>query len=439
MSTYETTQNLAAPIPSPSYEQISRIKLFAVCLLIPCAFISSVLYLAPNFSADHDTTTHELRENSYGGDLLQEYVGGHIWNTEITRLYDWKYSAGVQHDPAVVGFQWEPSSYYPMVYPPFHYQLASLSSGMAYRNFIVLWMFGNGVALSLAAFMFLSGYRNFRIGAGAWFFVALLFTPLLMSLSMGQKSAMLLAILTVTFLLLHRQRPLAAGLVFGLIAFKPYLAIPIGLMMLFKKQYRFVAGSLATLSVLIVASLIAAPGSWGGYLQVCLGMTDYSSNAGYQLELSHSIWGSFELLLSRFPDLVKPMGIIAAIGVLTIIGRIMSGPIETSSNRFAFQFSALIIATVLLSPHFYSYDLTILLLPLAICGLSAEISHRINRRVLYWICIAVLFGASIYGPIALSLGVQVSTLILFAWLIVIAGGWNAIDVMGQGTLKKAAN
>ena len=420
MASVETTQTVTA-LPTPSRAQIGLVKLFTVCLLVPCALISAVLTLSPNF-----LPSTELREDPIGGDIIQEYVGGHLWNTERTKLYDWKHSAAMQHDAELVGFQWQDSGYFPMVYPPFHYQLASLSTGLNYRSFVVAWMFASGLALSIASFVFLQWYREIRIGTGSWFFLAMLFTPLLVSLNMGQKSAILLAILTTSFVLLHREKAFAAGLVFGLIAFKPYLAVPIGIAMLCKKQYHFVAGSLLTLFAITISSILVEPGVWADYVQMCFGMSNYISNSGYQLEHSHSLWGSIQLVLGGMnPALVKPLAIIAAIGVLTLLTQIMAGPIELSSTRFAFQFSALIVATVLISPHFYTYDLTILLLPLAICGLSEDVVQKVNRRVLYWICIAVLFGASLYGSIATQLGFQISTVILFAWLISIAGGWGA--------------
>jgi len=175
------------------------VKLFAVCLLIPCALVSCVLALSPNF-----TSGIEVREEPMGGDILQEYVGGHLWNTERAKLYDWKHAASLQRDAELVGFTWEGTGYFPMVYPPFHYQFAGLGSGISYRSFVVAWMFASGLALSISAFVFLNWYREIRIGTGAWFFLAMLFTPLLMSLNMGQKSAILLAILTVSFVLLHR-------------------------------------------------------------------------------------------------------------------------------------------------------------------------------------------------------------------------------------------
>ena len=149
-------------------------------------------------------------------------------------------------------------------------------------------------------------------------------------------------------------------------------------------------------------------------------------------------WRMQLLLCNIRPTLVKPFAIIAAIGVLTLLSRILSGPIELSSPRFAFQFAAMVVATVLVSPHFYTYDLTILLLPLAICGLSEEVAQKINRRVMYWVCIAVLFGASAYGVIATKYGFQISTLILLVWLIVIAGGGTIPKSTALGMLKSNA-
>jgi hypothetical protein len=430
MSSVKTTRTLVPSLPGPSREQLGFTKLFALCLLIPFAAVSATLTLSPNFNlALTSEVAVEIREHPVGGDILQEYVGGHLFASDSDRLYDWKHSATLQHDAELIGFEWDKSGYFPMIYPPFHYQIASLGAGMSYEQFVVASMYVVATALSIAALIFLLGYRELRKGAGGWFFFAILFTPLLLSINMGQKSAILLSILTVTFVLLHRERPFIAGLVFGLIAIKPYMAIPIGIAMLCKKQYCFVAGAVLTLSVLIAVSLCAAPGTWTEYIQVCLEKSgNYVTFSGYQLEHSHSLWGAMQLLLGeRNPALVKPIAIVAAIAVVTLLGRILSGPVELSSNRFAYQFSALVVATVLISPHFYTYDLTILLLPLAICGLSFEATRQVNQRMLYYVCLAVLFGASFYEPVASRYGFQVSTVIFLAWLVLLAGGWSSSD------------
>lgn len=399
----------------------------AVCLLVPLAAVYLVLALSPNFSVLENASVFdaaEIRNGSYGGDFLQEYVGGVLWNENRDQLYDWKHSKLTQHDPQIVGFSWRADSWFPMVYPPFHYQFASLSSNMPYRSFAILWSFAGAIAVSISAFSILTWYRNLQFGREHWLFAGLLFMPLLLSISMGQKSTFLLAILTVSFILLHRERPLAAGIVFGLIAIKPHLAIVIGLAMLLKGQFRFVAGSLITLSILILASCVGGVAAWQDYIQVCLGMSDYLSNGGYQLTESHSLWGAMEFTLAGFaPWLAQPVAGLGAISVVVMLGSALRGSIEITSTKFAFQFSAMIIATILLSPHFYTYDLTILLLPLVLCGLNKiefTTGSSDNAIGLSLTCVGLLFGIGICRSVAMSTGFQASIFILITllWLIV---------------------
>ena len=70
--------------------------------------------------------------------------------------------------------------------------------------------------------------------------LSLLFMPLIENFTTCQKGSVLLLILTATYYLLVTKRPYWAGLVFGLIAFKPRFALPIAIAMLCKRQWRFV-------------------------------------------------------------------------------------------------------------------------------------------------------------------------------------------------------
>lgn len=423
MSTSESTSisEHVRGTASPAWTRI------AACILTPWAVVYLVLALSPNFALLQSVSTFDsaaVRDGSYGGDLLQEYVGGVLWNENRKQLYDWEHSKTVQHDSEIVGFSWRGDAWFPMVYPPFHYQFASLFSNMSYRSFAILWSFAGSIALSISAFSILTWYRELEVGREHWMFAGLLFMPLLVSISMGQKSTFLLAILTVSFVLLHREKAFAAGIVFGLIAIKPHFAIVIGLAMLMKGQFRFVLGSLTTLCVLVSASLIGGPTVWQDYIHVCLGMSDYLSNGGYQLTESHSLLGAMEFMLrDAAPWLAKPIAFAASIGVVVLLGSALRGKMETTSTKFAFQFSAMIIATVLLSPHFYTYDLTILLLPLLLCGLSRtgpQASGQPNDLGITLMCIALLFGIGVCRSLAVTTGFQASIVMLIGmlWLIV---------------------
>lgn len=184
---------------------------------------------------------------------------------------------------------------------------------------------------------------------------------------MGQKSGLLLLILSATYILLRQQRPLSAGLVFGLIAFKPHLGLLIGIAMLLKGQWRFVGGSAITVSSLVGICFLTGPDLCMDYFQQCIGSGDYTNSGGYALEEAQSLHAVCHLAFDSFsPKLAVSIAAILGLGVIVLLQRILRGALETESQLFGLQFASLVVATVLISPHFYQYDLTILLLPLMI-------------------------------------------------------------------------
>lgn len=96
-----------------------------------------------------------------------------------------------------------------------------------------------------AAAMIEHGLRvDLRPATAVWFWPAmLLFPPLLLGLTMGQKGTFWLLIMAATWLLYRRKSPLAAGLVFGLLSIKPTLFFLLPLVMLRHREWRFVAGA----------------------------------------------------------------------------------------------------------------------------------------------------------------------------------------------------
>ena len=65
---------------------------------------------------------------------------------------------------------------------------------------------------------------------GRWLLWALCFYPVFAAISFGQNSLFSLAILALTFALLQRGRPFLAGMVAGLLLFKPQLLVGVGLL-----------------------------------------------------------------------------------------------------------------------------------------------------------------------------------------------------------------
>ncbi len=414
----------------------SRSSLFdRLIILLPLVLVSVVLTCSPNYHSHGDA-----RQDALGGDFLQDWVGGSIIaGPAQSQLYDVAYFRAEQHDVATLGFTWPEGKFYPPVYPPFFYLAVSPLASLEYRYAMLMWGLLSACAMVAAGQLLRSNYEPFR-KQFKWLWIgALVFGPTIYSFNIGHKSMLLLLILTATFVLLHRERPLTAGIVFGLLAFKPHLALVIGLAMLLKCKWRFVAGSTITVATLCSVSLVIGPALCADYLQICLGMGNYVQAGGYQLESAYSLWGVVQMMMpGSSPGFVKAVTMILSAAVTGMLAYALKGKLETESGRFPLQFAALVLGTVLLSPHFYYYDLTIVLLavflivPSAVATLPAASlvranspggvveSHEFNSQMLLGAAIAFLLLAGTFATVARIISFQPGVLLIAAMIGMIA-------------------
>lgn len=384
--------------PAPSY---------VVALVI----LAAIFLGSPNFRPASGPEAHP-----FGGDVLQEWIGGYVVHSgDHARFYDRAYVQELQHDAGLVGFEWDAGEYFPLVYPPFYYLVVSPLSWLPFHMAAIVWA-GLMVAGYLAAWCI---FERSSVKAGGdacptWLLPAsLLFMPLIENFTTCQKGSLLLLILTSTYYLLQTNRSYRAGLVFGLIAFKPQLALPIAIAMLCKGQWRFVLGGLTTGSVLATLCLVFGFDVCRQYVDFSLHAGEYLQNAGYDLTKSHAWSGFFALLLRTDAPEARWLTLMASVATIGVMAFGLRGKLETSSLRFSWQFSALIVATVLLSPHLYTYDLTMLLLPLGL------IACRAASPQLMWLAILVFCLAGVSPRIAQAAGFQLSVplMLLLLWVL----------------------
>ncbi len=256
---------------------------------------------------------------------------------------------------------------------------------------------------------------------------AMVFAPLLSSINLGQKSVLMLLILSATYVLLFNRRPMTAGLVFGLIAFKPHIGLVIAMAMLAKRQWSFVAGSTMTVAALVGMSLMVGTDVSFVYFQQCLGMGDYIQTHGYELNQAIGLWGATSLSLPTCSTTVVKLVVLGeALLVASVVCWSIRGPVDTASPIFALQFSSLVLATPLLSPHFYVYDLTIVLLPLMLIAnvLSADNAFKLQiepgaRTAMLCGCVLLLALAGLFPGIADATGVQPAVVIITGLLMAV--------------------
>ena len=396
-----------------------------IALLVPIVLVLVVLWTSPNYRLNE--TAHQTRPTPFGGDFLQEWVGGWIvLSNHPERLYRHHAFVQLQHRPDLVGFRWNAKRYYPPIYPPGYYVLVSPLARLAYPMATMVWLSLSAVAL-MATFALLYRFEPAVRRLYPWIPLAtLFFVPLLLNLNIGHKATWLLLIFTSTYVLFRRQQPYAAGIVFGLVAFKPHLLVVLAGIAIWKRQWRFLIGLAVTGIGWIALCWLAGPGQLGEFVQTALRTGDYVQTGGYRLDMAHGLWGVFELTLGGIDDQgVKILVGLASLVVLGLIALVTRGPWAPDQPRFPHQFSAIVIATVLVSPHFYTYDLVLVLLPAML-----TLGHAVPKATtwLSGIVAAFLLLAGLFQPIAATCSIQISTLLLVAWLV---GLWLETEKAGK--------
>jgi hypothetical protein len=340
---------------------------------LPCGVLLAVLGFSPNFQWLDAKPGEPLpfRENPFGGDFLQDWVGGKIASIPQERrlLYPSQYANQIQHS-GLVGFAWPQEKYFPMVYPPYYYWLVSPFSYMPYRWSAIIWAVFSTALFVLAGWLLYLSHPPLRNHPWPFMFAMTAFVPWIIALNMGQKSTLLLLLFVGTYGLFAQGQKFLAGMVFGLVAIKPQLGIVIGLAMLLNyKSWSFVAGAAVTVIGLLVLAVCLDDGWIGHYQNVVRSMGDYTSTGGYQLHDSHSLVGGLKLALpSSLASWGYPLALVLGAAVVLLVTWFASFTSNSRSclEQVALPFSNLVFATVLISPHLYTYDLTILLLPIVL-------------------------------------------------------------------------
>ena len=238
----------------------------------------------------------------------------------------------------------------PFPYPP-HALVFFLPLGfLPYLWAFATWMIGLGVLYALVA---ARGCAN----ANAYRALALLIAPsTVLTVTMGQNG-FLSAILFVGGMNLLWRAPIWAGILFGLLTFKPQLGLLIPVALLAGCHWRAVASASATAAVLLGGSLIVLGAeTWELYL---------STTVPFQRLIMEQWTGAMTQMVpspfmaARLLDLGVPLGyavqalslLVAAAGVAWAF----RGRVERE-----LQTATVLVATFLATPYIFNYDMTLL-------------------------------------------------------------------------------
>lgn len=279
----------------------------------------------------------------YKYDFLCYYIGGTLARQgRFADLY--QPSAQMEVQRQVAPDVKEPR---PFVRPPwFAFALAPLTR-LSLVHAYTVW-----IALLLGTLLATWAWATVRFGENA-LMLAVLFLPANLGICFGQDSAAMLAALCISYVLLTRRKNFASGAALGLGLMKFHLLLLFPLWMVVQKRWRMLAGFAATGAVFLGSALaVLGPQGLGAYANRLLhGQTELLGHSPDTMANIYSIPANFGI--ERQPlDL--------ALAVL-IAGIALYG-LRRAADWRAIAITA--TASLLISPHAFGYDATLLLLPI---------------------------------------------------------------------------
>jgi len=289
-----------------------------------------------------------------GADFLHCWAGGAILadaDQGANKLYDARAFARAQRAAFPI------RRTYPVAYPPPLYQGCSALIPLGYGNGARVWtavmpvLWGLGLALILAAAGGLTPAER-----STAMMLGLVSPSLWMNTATGQSAGAWLLLLGGGLLLWRRGRPVAGGVVLGLLCAKPGLAAPVALALAATRQGRAFAGFVAG-GALLVAGSAALDGTavWFDWVDLIRG-----GGLDEMMVVPHrhhtlAALLSYPVLRTDLGPVMKQLG--PLVGVALVMGSARrAGRFEGTDAGAPARLGAVLSMALLASPHFVGYD-----------------------------------------------------------------------------------
>ena len=311
----------------------------------------------------------------------------------------------------------------PYNHPPFEALLFVPFAAMPYATAYCVWNLLNLIFIASMLFLLRTCLPQLRsVSAPMWMFAWVAFFPVFFALLQGQDALLLVLLFSAAYVLLRRNRDLAAGCCLGLGLFRFHLVLPLILILLWRKRSKALIGFLGTaLSLALISIAIVG---WQGAL-------DYPSQVWQMERAMEKHQTIFPLRMANLRGLMASLPPFASRHVMDLVIAVISLGLlvfaarkwkATSPAEFDLSFSLCIIVTVLVGYHTLAYDLSLLLLPITLTlnylfGNAASDAQS-DRRTRLWLLtpIFLLFFSPLHAYLAMRNGhYNLFALVLLFW------------------------
>jgi len=365
------------------------------------AFIATLVI--GNFFVSADRS---VGRNMLGHDFTAFYAAGHFADLrQFDKLYDIQAVKDFEQATGRAAGLTLGNSYGPFWNPPFYAWVFAPLAKLPYGQALLTWTLINVACLLVAVVLLcrMLGSKHAR----HWLLVPFLILtsmPLLQALSHGQNTCTSLLLLTVMVTCWRSGRGWAAGLVGGLLFYKPQLAAVVTAVMVLDMGLAPLLGLAITGSALLAITVFTMPGALAVFLHKLPANLRFMQIEHPYVWERHATLKAFWRLLLQGRGAAEPLGIVTALYVigggilaLMLLRKLRSG-----------QRDRLIIATIvtmpLLMPFYFDYDLMLLAIPAVL--FAAEQLRTPNKNADRW---TVRLWITLYLWMLINPGLAAST------------------------------
>jgi alpha-1,2-mannosyltransferase len=286
------------------------------------------------------------------------------------------------------------TQFYGWHYPPFFLFVAAALAWMPYGAALAVWQ-----AVTLALYLLVIGAivsspspRAAGMGDHLWLLLALAFPAVLINIGHGQNGFLTAALMGGALVTLER-RPIAAGILFGLLVYKPQYGLMIPLVLAASGRWKCFASAAATVALLALATTLAfGVDVWRAFLA----STEFTRTV--VLEQGNTGWHKIQSVFAwaRMWGAPIPLAYVLQGATTLGIGAALVW-LWRSAAPYALKAAALCLAAILATPYSFDYDMMVLapaIAFVAVDGFTRNFSPW-EKTVLAVLWLVPLFARSI--------------------------------------------
>ena len=328
-----------------------------------------------------------------GTDFSNVYAAGSLtWRGRAAEAY----APTLQHAAEKAIFGGREVPFYGWHYPPFFFAVAFLVAAVPYGWGLAVWL-----VASFAAYL---AMLRAILPRGETLLIAAAFPAVFINMGHGQNGFLTAALLGGALHLLDR-RPWLAGLLIGLLAYKPQFGALIPIALLAGQRWNTIGAAALTVAAMVALSFATLGGDvWHAFLE----STKFTQTI--VLEQGNPGWEKIQSIFSAARNFGANVPSAYAIqGALALLLAASIAWLWHSDAAFELKAAALALASLLATPYAFDYDLVVLAVAIAFFarhGLQHGFrNYEISLLAAAWL--VPLLSRGVAGATGIPLGLTV--------------------------------